>query len=279
MTEGEPHYLHGCYQIPGMPGHVMLPMVPPNSSEARASSACAARGHQPVSEPLYQEWKGHLMAMFREPSSRALSMYNYIVPSGFSDDLSLDDSCAQMHGNMSRGMTALEYTSAHAGLMVKLIAGQEDGVCGFVNFCHRKDSDMAYYPTFATPSLPDSQVCRTGAASPVPAVSVAIERVEEGFSFVGLQEEWPLSICLFHLMLGGECYPFEAEETRSNQHSTSSVNMTELKMADPYDEALFAVVKARFNRDLIRYNATLERCEAMCPGTDFSKSTFPSKVL
>jgi hypothetical protein len=46
-------------------------------------------------------------------------------------------------------------------------------------------------------------------------VALAIERLD-GFSFVGLEEEWPLSVCLFHVINGGECFGVEDQVTRQD---------------------------------------------------------------
>merc|ERR550532_2335803 len=39
--------------------------------------------------------------------------------------------------------------------------------------------------------------------------ALAAHRVKEAFVFVGLQEEWKLSVCLWHRMLGGKCAAIE----------------------------------------------------------------------
>merc|ERR550514_2499518 len=47
-----------------------------------------------------------------------------------------------------------------------------------------------------------------GAAVPVTVdmMSSAIDRLDTGFAFVGLTEEWALSVCLFRAMFGGKCH-------------------------------------------------------------------------
>merc|ERR1719456_1356898 len=42
-------------------------------------------------------------------------------------------------------------------------------------------------------------------------VEKAIWRLDNGFAFIGLTEEWPLSVCLFHAMFGGKCHSREFE--------------------------------------------------------------------
>ena len=37
----------------------------------------------------------------------------------------------------------------------------------------------------------------------------AAKRVHEGFAFVGIAEEWDLSVCLFHEMFGGDCHAWD----------------------------------------------------------------------
>ena len=53
----------------------------------------------------------------------------------------------------------------------------------------------------------------------VPDVKSAIERIDTGFSFVGITEAWALSVCLFHSIFGGSCLPIEFINNRPGHYS------------------------------------------------------------
>lgn len=44
--------------------------------------------------------------------------------------------------------------------------------------------------------------------------SEAVDRIRK-FGFVGITEEWELSVCLFHAMFGGDCLPVEFPKDRA----------------------------------------------------------------
>merc|ERR1712166_1729650 len=52
----------------------------------------------------------------------------------------------------------------------------------------------------------------------IPDTPTALKRLD-GFKFVGLTEEWDLSICLFHAMFGGECEESEFANMRPSKRS------------------------------------------------------------
>jgi len=133
-----------------------------------------------------------------------------------------------------------------------------------------QNDSLDVYPSEQT-SLPDQQHCRTGSETLEPNVALAVERLN-GFAFVGLEEEWSLSVCLFHVMLGGECFAVEDEVTRSGEHSKDGVDLAELDKADPFDSILYAAVKRRFYQDLALHNVTNERCKTVC--SSFADSSF-----
>lgn len=128
MSEGNDNTF--CFALK-QPGVVQFEYVVPNSTAAANSSTCMSRGHLDVSADLYKEWEGTFVALFREPASRSYSMYRNVIENN--DVLhyqSLTDSCVALHGVGAVGMTPLEYVTTHAGLMTKMLSGQEDGGCG-----------------------------------------------------------------------------------------------------------------------------------------------------
>merc|ERR1719272_267853 len=72
-------------------------------------------------------------------------------------------------------------------------------------------------------------------------VTRAIQRLEDGFSFVGLTDRWALSVCLFHAMFGGECHEREFENVRPGARRRGSLYETEQlgHWKDIYDGALY----------------------------------------
>merc|ERR1719401_1549095 len=51
-------------------------------------------------------------------------------------------------------------------------------------------------------------------------VELAKRRLDK-FAFVGLTEEWPLSICLWRAMFGGLCYGADFEDTRPGDNKNA----------------------------------------------------------
>eukprot|EP00438_Fugacium_kawagutii_P006428 Skav210656 [mRNA] locus=scaffold2527:220114:220491:+ [translate_table: standard] len=96
-------------------------------------------------------------------------------------------------------------------------------------------------------------------------VPLAIERLREGFAFVGLQEQWELSICLFHAKFGGPCLATDFTDTRpdnKNSNTTSRYNTTILNgWVDEIDAPVYAEAKRLFYDDLTRYGLSHETCK------------------
>jgi len=214
--------------------------------------ACMSSGHHRVTQAEFDEWDGDWAGMFRAPSARALSHYNHVASSHAAGD------CEASHAGAVQ-MTEREYVSANAGLSVKMLSGQEDGMCGF-NYC--RTSDPANKTNFADPKFNCSSL-----GSIVPDIDLAIKRLD-GFKFVGLQEEWPLSVCLFHAKLGGECFAVEDQDTHIGNysgHEESEASASGLEIIDEYDQALYDAVQKRFRADVEKYGATNENCRVICP--------------
>ena len=100
-------------------------------------------------------------------------------------------------------------------------------------------------------------------ASRVPDLSTALSRLDK-FSFIGLQEQWATSICLFHMKLGGHCHAIEVANSR-NARSDNSHTEYSSTYRDPIDSVLYAVIKQRFEAELVRYNVKNSTCRARCP--------------
>ena len=93
----------------------------------------------------------------------------------------------------------------------------------------------------------------------------AARRVREGFAFVGITEEWDLSICLFHKMFGGLCVFSEFQDIRPTfpgKSANTDYNTSEL-MAwhDDIDEIVYEAALEVFHKNLVLYNVSHETCQ------------------
>ena len=135
---------------------------------------------------------------------------------------------------------AISFAKRVEGLAVKMVAGQE--------------------------TFPYKQCCCN--TKIIPNTQLAIRRLSK-FRFVGLVEEYALSVCLFHAMLGGDCLTVEFVNMRpSTRHRTSLAEDIDLLggYQDSFDLQLYAAVKKIFWTNVRKYNVTRAACASqICP--------------
>jgi len=176
---------------------------------------------------------GRLFAMFREPFDRAWSAYQFF----------------EMEEPGEKGLAPVSfaaYTKRIRGNAVAMLTGQIRN--GLV--CLDKDFD------------PLQETTNVSCPKFVPNVDAAIRRLND-FAFVGLQEEWPLSVCLLHAAHGGTCSPdVENADSRPTPKGFNIVRPTQTpELTDPYDTALYAAVKSRFWADVHKHGLSQTVCE------------------
>jgi hypothetical protein len=116
-------------------------------------------------------------------------------------------------------------------------------------------------------------------------VALAIQRLREGFAFVGLTEEWNLSICLWHATVGGTPYAEEFQAYRpvvvgqprlslSAERRVEEVEEAEEEQLraekeqsgeyyDRADEAVYRAAEEVFWSNVDKAGMTAERCKEM----------------
>ncbi|CAK9071057.1 unnamed protein product [Durusdinium trenchii] len=90
----------------------------------------------------------------------------------------------------------------------------------------------------------------------------AVQRLREGFAFVGLTEEWDLSICLFHAMFGGPCHSSEFHNARPGQHAKDADGLYDTSILQGYQDEIDGLVYAE---DLAPLGAQLARASGDGP--------------
>eukprot|EP00927_Polykrikos_kofoidii_P013983 TRINITY_DN1609_c0_g1_i2.p1 TRINITY_DN1609_c0_g1~~TRINITY_DN1609_c0_g1_i2.p1 ORF type:complete len:345 (+),score=50.53 TRINITY_DN1609_c0_g1_i2:62-1096(+) len=108
-----------------------------------------------------------------------------------------------------------------------------------------------------------------------PDVWKALSRMRE-FQFIGILEEYDLSVCLFHVMYRSDCLPVEFGNIRPTKyHESEEKKQKELEQLkqhpDPWDTPLYEAAVQRFRGDLAQFNVNEERCRTICPGSPFDK--------
>lgn len=88
-------------------------------------------------------------------------------------------------------------------------------------------------------------------------------RMLNGLAFVGLTEEWDLSICLFRKLFGGKCYGSDFYNTRPKNTDEYNKTVADLNgWKDVFDDPLYKAAQKLFHARLREHGLSKERCEA-----------------
>jgi len=97
----------------------------------------------------------------------------------------------------------------------------------------------------------------------------AKDRLDGGFAYVGLTEEWELSVCLFHRMFGGQCDEREFKNTRPGEQREEEEDYDTSILRgwkDPLDGPLYDHARFMFWSNVAKYDVSWESCrEQICP--------------
>mmetsp|Transcript_32520 Transcript_32520/g.71098 ORF Transcript_32520/g.71098 Transcript_32520/m.71098 type:complete len:311 (+) Transcript_32520:78-1010(+) len=181
----------------------------------------------------YADLLGHGMIMMRQPEQRILSDYHN---GGF------------LHGEhaVSRPGNSLK------GLLPPM---------ALPDFLRRTSGCAVKMLTRGGEALEGTSPCTMPQPPSAAEVSLAKQRLREGFVFVGLTEEWNLSVCLLHTMFGGSCQAFEFNKEHSNPTGMMR-NDTELGSFRDHDGPVYEEAREIFHTNLRKYGVTSESCKS-----------------
>lgn len=176
---------------------------------------------------VYADNVGHWVTMLRQPEQRLISAWNQIV---YSMDIPTFS-------------TLKEFVMAHQGQVVNLLTFEYD--------------PADYHGQFQVgPSPPTKE-----------QDALAVKRLREGFAFVGLTEEWELSICLFHAMFGGACVREEFKDTHmgTNRTTHEPYDTTMLEgFVDVHDALVYEEGVRIFESNIQQYRVSRSKCPSAC---------------
>jgi len=109
---------------------------------------------------------------------------------------------------------------------------------------------------------------------------LAVQRLREGFAFVGITEEYELSICMLHVMFGNECHESEFKSWHVSHHrhaADGGYDVGELEgFKDVWDRQVFAEGMRIFKDNLDLYKVSKESCMPCFRRAHVSKSKLAS---
>lgn len=175
--------------------------------------------------------EGHGFVMLRQPEQRLISAYFYGQHSW----------PLWYFGRWAKDLS--EYAHVMSGCAVRMFTRKGDGGSG------------------EDPMMPT--VCGDPEPATAAEVKLAKQRLASGFVFVGLTDEWDLSICLLHNIFGGACLASDFANMRPGDNSSDALyDTSELKgYKDLADGALFDEASAMFSQQLQRYGVNYQSCQ------------------
>jgi hypothetical protein len=181
---------------------------------------------------FYRMNAGRFVTMLRQPEQRIISMYKHYgaIP------LFVDNMQRRSWPYQVRMPVLREYAEWNAGCTVRQLTMDH------------------LVPCDALP-LPTSR-----------EVSIAKTVLQDGFAFVGITEQWALSVCLFRVMFGGECVKSDLLDTRPGvSYNGSFYDTSELEgWVDDLDGPVYDEAVSMFESTRKVYGVEPSSCEALC---------------
>jgi hypothetical protein len=197
--------------------------------------------HKPVGDLEWQAHRGAFVTMLREPALRLVSAFNHgrHCIQDCSPETSQVPPCAVIRDSrrlyrckpLQMAKNAREYAAEPEarGCAARMIVGR---------------------------------ACNEPVELKENETALALDRLLGGFAFVGLVEEWNLSVCLFHRLLGGSPLPLEFTAVRVNNGTAGKLQRRPTLLSalrDPADEVLYNVASTRFRAQVQSVLASLRR--------------------
>lgn len=174
----------------------------------------------------HHRWR--LMMMLRQPDERLLSDYH-----SFGGPVSWPGTRIDPRESLAPPNSFGEFASGAAGCAVKMLT-RSSGT---------NQSDV---------------LCATSSEKPTAVeIALAIRRLRDGAAFIGLTEQWNLSVCLLHKMFGGTCQQFELGPD-PQPHNLSEMG----GFRDIWDAPLYTEAEKIFQANLLLYGVSRESCQS-----------------
>jgi len=209
----------------------------------------------------FEAGKGRFMTFLREPEQRFLSMVHY-----------------EQHGRdtdriLTPGTTLDDKKLFFAGWATKMLVRGGRGT-STANLSDHDADFLRRHINFTTPALEMNGLTGWemfmkdygGWLFPLSVsraeVKEAKVRLQTGFSFIGITDQWDLSVCLFNTMFNQACRAGQFLNNRPTKGNSQSLYDTAKLNGwrDPYDNELFVAATELFEMSLKKYNVSDLSC-------------------
>jgi len=193
--------------------------------------------HSGIGEFYEKHVKGHGAILVRQPEQRIISAYNFYYhdwPEAYYQRPPAD---------------LLEYAHTVAGCTVKMLTRTA------------QSGDYGH----------DATVCGSPERATEAETDLAVQRLQEGFPYVGIVEDYDLSVCLLHKMFGDRCKPSDISSSSNSNTSASVYDVSQLDgFRDLADGKLYSAAQAKFQALSAKYGVSMEGCAACFADAGYS---------
>ncbi|CAJ1374053.1 unnamed protein product [Effrenium voratum] len=177
----------------------------------------------------YSELEGRMVGVFRQPEQRALAAYHDELRTWMAPQAD----CAHRNGTRP---PAPVFARFFAGTVAYQLVGE-----GLLNY----GGGHHWLPGLV--DIPERTTEMAGEA---------VRRLQ-GFAFVGITEEWDLSICLFRKIFGGPCRALDFSKTQSSKnYDTAPLE----GFQDEIDGIVYQEAMRIFRHSLLQHNVSVDSC-------------------